>query len=278
MVLPRYARRDTPIPDRPLPPQRSAAIAIIQSDLEMIHLLQKKLPRGRQDRHVEVLKDAEQALEYFSGAGAYGDRTLHPLPSAIVCDLNLPGNSGFTVLAWLREQPLLTAIPVFILTTSRQLQDVQRAYALGAQAYFVKPMSDEVLASLLLSIAGAAGSNLEGKSLPVRSPSRKAIGKTLPPVEEGLKRIVVGSCSESSQISAQKTYKVRIGPRWYEGRFSKRWFGWLFEDFGDTGMQLNLIDEVFEVAELGLKWRPRWRSSASREPSAPGNGSSYPSL
>lgn len=65
--------------------------------------------------------------------------------------------------------------------------------------------------------------------------------------ENGLKRIVVRSSSESSQISAQRKYRVRIGRRWYEGSFSKRWFGWLFVEFGDTGMQLNLIDEVFEM-------------------------------
>ena len=68
-----------------------------------------------------------------------------------------------------------------------------------------------------------------------------------PEAENGLKRIVVGSSSESSHISAHRKYRVRIGPRWYEGSFSKRWFGWLFVEFGDTGMQLNLIDEVFEV-------------------------------
>lgn len=76
-----------------------------------------------------------------------------------------------------------------------------------------------------------------------------------PAAGDGLKRIVVGSSSESSQISAHKKYRVRIGPRWYDGSFSKRWFGWLFVEFGDTGMQLNLIDEVFE-----RPWTrsPRW--------------------
>jgi len=68
-----------------------------------------------------------------------------------------------------------------------------------------------------------------------------------PAAENDLKRIVVGSSSESTQISAHRKYRVRIDSRWYEGSFSKRWFGWLFVDFGDTGMQLNLIDEVFEL-------------------------------
>jgi hypothetical protein len=70
-----------------------------------------------------------------------------------------------------------------------------------------------------------------------------------PAAENGRKRIVVGSSSECSQISVHRKYRVRIGARWYEGTFSKRWFGWLFDNFGDTGMQLNLIDEVFEVTK-----------------------------
>jgi CheY-like chemotaxis protein len=225
----------------------------------MVLLLRETLQSGRQDRHVEVLKDGEQAVAYFSGVGEYGDRSRHPLPTAIVCDLNLPESAGFEILAWLREQPLLATVPAFILATSRQLQDVQRASALGARAYFVKPLSAEALASLLQSIAGAEGSNREGKRLSAGTPSRKSIDKPPPASEEGLKRIIVGSSSESSHINAQREYKVRIGPRWYEGRFSKRWFGWLFENYGDTGMQLNLIDEVFEVV-APRKRSPRWRT------------------
>jgi len=70
-----------------------------------------------------------------------------------------------------------------------------------------------------------------------------------------LKRIVVGSSSESPNISAQRRYRVRIDRGWYEGIFTKKWFGWNFEAFGPSGMQLNLIDEVFELPRPPL---PRW--------------------
>lgn len=70
-----------------------------------------------------------------------------------------------------------------------------------------------------------------------------------------LKRIVVGSSSETSHISANRRYRVRIGREWYEGDFTKRWFGWNFEAFGPSGMQLNLIDEIFELPRTPP---PRW--------------------
>lgn len=61
-----------------------------------------------------------------------------------------------------------------------------------------------------------------------------------------LKKIAVGTSSESSHISSKKRYRVKIDGAWHEGTFSKRWFGWQFDDFGN-GVQLNLIDEVYEI-------------------------------
>ena len=62
-----------------------------------------------------------------------------------------------------------------------------------------------------------------------------------------LKKIPVGTSSESSHLSPRKNYRVKIQGQWYEGRFSKEWFGWKFDNYGSAGMQLNLIDEVFEI-------------------------------
>jgi len=72
------------------------------------------------------------------------------------------------------------------------------------------------------------------------------------------KRILVGSSSESGKISSHHQYRVRIGKEWYEGAFSKRWFGWNFDGIEPSGMQLNLIDEVFELPQA--KSRKGWTS------------------
>lgn len=62
-----------------------------------------------------------------------------------------------------------------------------------------------------------------------------------------LKKIPVGSSSESSNIDSRKKYRVKIEGSWYEGSFSKQWFGWRFDGYGSTGIQLNLIDQVYEI-------------------------------
>ena len=61
-----------------------------------------------------------------------------PLPDMVILDLNMPGVSGFDVLRQMKEDPLLRPIPVVVLSTSASPADVQRAYALYANAYMVK--------------------------------------------------------------------------------------------------------------------------------------------
>lgn len=67
-----------------------------------------------------------------------------------------------------------------------------------------------------------------------------------------LKKIKVGGKSESNEISDRKHYRVKIDGEWYEGSFAKRWFGWEFEN-AQIKMQLNLIDEVYELAPIPPK-------------------------
>lgn len=65
-----------------------------------------------------------------------------------------------------------------------------------------------------------------------------------------LKKIPVGTSSESPHIGSRKRYRVQIEGKWYEGTFSKQWFGWQFDGYGNSGIQLNMIDKVFEIVEV----------------------------
>jgi CheY-like chemotaxis protein len=83
--------------------------------------------------------DGNDALAYLQGAGRYRDRTLFPWPTMMLLDLNMPGKNGFEVLAWLREQPELRRLRVCVLTASSRVEDIERAFDLGASSYLVKP-------------------------------------------------------------------------------------------------------------------------------------------
>jgi CheY-like chemotaxis protein len=230
---------------------------LIESDPEDVRLLSAAFTQEGYPGSLEVLNDGEESLAYFSGLGKYGDRILYPLPSAIVCDLHLPGMSGFDVLTWIRERPLLVTIPVYVLTHSRQPQDIQRAFALGARICLTKPITPEQYGALVRAVACRGDGNLHPRIRPAKSPA--ATGEAqMAQGGKSPKRILVGSSSESRKINSYHRYRVRIGKEWYEGAFSKQWFGWNFDGIPPSGMQLNLIDEVFELPRG--KFRKTWSS------------------
>src|SRR5438128_1825373 len=82
------------------------------------------------------------AIKFFNclaGTGKFSDRAVYPLPKAVFLDLKLPIKNGFEVLSWIRGQPHLKALPVIILSSSREPADVHRASQLGSDFYMVKP-------------------------------------------------------------------------------------------------------------------------------------------
>lgn len=83
--------------------------------------------------------DGEKAIAYLSGHGVHRDRSQFPLPTVVLLDLNMPRKNGFEVLEWIRQQPTLKRLRVYILSASSRTEDIRRAYDLGANSYLVKP-------------------------------------------------------------------------------------------------------------------------------------------
>ena len=96
-----------------------------------------------------LARDGPEAVAYLSGAGPYADRIAHPFPSLVLLDLKLPRMSGFEVLQWIRERPETSRLPVVMFTSSKERADVDRAYALGANAYLLKSVDHEHLVEAL---------------------------------------------------------------------------------------------------------------------------------
>ena len=88
---------------------------------------------------LRIVKDAGGAIDYLIGEGKYADRSTYPLPALVLLDLKMPGASGLVVLRWLREQPVLKRLPVVMLTSSAQEEDIAQAFDLGINSYVVKP-------------------------------------------------------------------------------------------------------------------------------------------
>jgi len=130
----------------------SSTILIIENDARDRLRLLYAFARAGHTAPIESTGDGIDAVAYLKGTGGYTDRALFPTPGLIVVDLNLDRGSGFQVLAWIQSSPDLAGLPSVVLTSSCQPQDVQRAYALGACDYRVRPTSMADLCAVVRDI------------------------------------------------------------------------------------------------------------------------------
>jgi len=127
-------------------------ILLIEDNSTDILLIERAFQHANVANPIRIVRDGDEAVDYLSGKGNYGDRTQYPLPSLILLDLKLPRRHGLEVLGWIKQQDLLKRIPVVILTASQEDIDVDRAYDLGVSSYLVKPVQLDALRKLVETI------------------------------------------------------------------------------------------------------------------------------
>jgi DNA-binding NarL/FixJ family response regulator len=101
---------------------------------------------------IESCNTLRDAVAQLQGTGGYTDPALFPTPGLLVINLNLEQGSGFEVLEWVQSSKDLAGLPSVVLTSSRQPRDLQRAYALGAHDYRIKPASIDGLCAIVRDI------------------------------------------------------------------------------------------------------------------------------
>lgn len=116
-------------------------------------LLRRAIERAGIKARIRFMQDGEEMLLYLQGLGAYANRAANPPPSLIILDLKMPRKSGLEVLAWLSEHPECSVVPTVVMSSSNLLKDIQSAYALGANTYFVKPTTFEALVETMKTLS-----------------------------------------------------------------------------------------------------------------------------
>jgi CheY-like chemotaxis protein len=117
----------------------SGRILLVEDDPNDVELTLSALAANGLANEVAVARDGEQALDYLFRRGAYASRE-EGNPTVMLLDLKLPKVDGVEVLKRVKAEPHLKTIPVVVLTSSREEQDLVRSYNSGTNAYVVKPV------------------------------------------------------------------------------------------------------------------------------------------
>ena len=115
-------------------------ILLVEDNPKDLELTLLALARSNLANEVITVRDGEECLDYLFTRGAYTDRSKGH-PAVVLLDLKLPKVDGLQVLEEIKRDPALQGIPVVMLTTSREEQDLLRSYKLGVNAYVVKPVA-----------------------------------------------------------------------------------------------------------------------------------------
>ena len=124
--------------DRPALPRRPVELLLVEDNLGDVRLAEEALKQVEAPHRLTVVRDGEAAVELLAKAGA--DCTAF-VPDLILLDLNLPRKDGRQLLEEIKADPRLRRIPVIIMTTSSNEDDVMTAYDLNANAFVRKPLS-----------------------------------------------------------------------------------------------------------------------------------------
>ena len=123
-----------------MPERYSVEILLIEDNPYDVELTLHAFAQGKLANRIRVLRDGAEALEYIFGNGAFADRNVLDLPRLILLDIKLPKVNGIEVLSRIRADARTRQVPVVVLTSSHEEQDIAETYNLGVNSYVVKPV------------------------------------------------------------------------------------------------------------------------------------------
>lgn len=118
-------------------------ILLVEDNPDDEALTLRAFNKNRIGNNVVVARDGVEALDYLFGNGHHVGRDLAVMPAVVLLDLKLPRIDGLEVLRRIRANERTSLLPVVILTTSKEQQDIYEGYSLGANSYIRKPVDFE---------------------------------------------------------------------------------------------------------------------------------------
>lgn len=115
-------------------------ILLVEDNPDDMDLTLRAFKKNDISNEVVVTRDGAEALDYLMGTGMHAGRDVMDLPALVLLDLKLPKIDGLEVLKRIRSNEITRLLPVVILTSSIEVNDVTKGYILGANSYIRKPV------------------------------------------------------------------------------------------------------------------------------------------
>jgi CheY-like chemotaxis protein len=119
--------------------KRPPVVLLVDDDSADQELTRRAFGRAEISGDLRGVDDGEGALEYLNRRGRYADADRSPRPDLVILDLNMPGLDGYRVLEEIRGDAHLRRLPVVVMSTTTNVDDVNRTYALGCNTFIRKP-------------------------------------------------------------------------------------------------------------------------------------------
>jgi two-component system response regulator len=127
-------------------------ILLVEDNPDDEELTLRALRQGNVANEVAVARDGSEALDYLFCTGSHAGRNAAQMPAVVLLDLKLPKLGGIDVLKRMRADPRTRLIPVVVLTSSSEEEDMVRSYESGANSYVRKPVEFAAFAAAVAQL------------------------------------------------------------------------------------------------------------------------------
>lgn len=131
----------------------SVEILLVEDNITDAELTIRELKKHNMANNLVHVKNGEEALDFIFATGKYAvTREIQQPPKVVLLDIQMPKVNGIEVLQKIKADPRTRAIPVVVLTSSKESPDIQKCYDLGANSYIVKPVNFEGFAQSIKNL------------------------------------------------------------------------------------------------------------------------------
>ena len=135
-----------------MPQADSVVILMADDDPDDREMTREAFEASHLANDLRFVVDGVELMDYLNRRGKFSDPATSPRPGIILLDLNMPKKDGREALGEIKADPKLTDIPVIVLTTSKEEEDINRSYKLHANSYITKPVTFEALVNIVANL------------------------------------------------------------------------------------------------------------------------------